>query len=69
MLLEGGHHGADAAAADEGHHDVDAVGGVDFGEDLVADARFVGSVGEEGGVQQRGEGGGDGFGGAVGLEG
>ncbi len=34
VLLEGGHHRADAAAADEGHHDVYAVGGVDFGEEL-----------------------------------
>lgn len=32
VLLECRHHRADAAAADEGHHDVDAVGGLGFVE-------------------------------------
>lgn len=68
VLLERRHHGADAAAADEGHHNVYAIGGVDFGEDLMADAGFVGGVGEEGGVEEGREGGGDGLGRAVGLE-
>lgn len=39
--------------------DLDAIGGVDFGEDLVADAGLSGGVGEKGRVEQRDLGRGD----------
>ena len=42
----------DAAAADEGHQDVDFVGGFDFGVELVQQPRLAGRIGQQGGVQQ-----------------
>ena len=41
---QGLHQGPDAAAADEGHHDIDAVGGLNFRPDLVANAGLTGCV-------------------------
>lgn len=57
---------SDAAAVDEGHHQVDAVGGVDLGEDLVAHARLAGRIGQERRVEEWDEGLRDGLGVAVG---
>jgi len=41
------------AHADEGHHHVDSVGGVHFGEQLASNARFTRGIGEKRGVQER----------------
>ena len=45
----------DAAPADERHHEVDAIGRMEFGEELVADPRFARSVREQRRVEQRDE--------------
>jgi hypothetical protein len=57
----------DATPADEGHDQVDAVGGVDLGEELMADPRLARSVGEEDRVEQRDDRFGNALGGSVGL--
>ena len=42
----------DAAASDEGHDDIDGVGRIDFGVELVEQARLAGRVGEKRGVEE-----------------
>ena len=48
-------HRRDAAVADERHHHVDAVGGVDLRQDLVADAWLAGGVCQQRRIEQRDE--------------
>ena len=45
-------HRRDPAAPNEGHDDVDAVGGMDLGQHLVADARLAGRVRQERRVEE-----------------
>ncbi len=69
VRAQGGEQRRDSAATNERHHHVDAIGGVDLGEDLVADPRLAWGVGEERRVEQRNERLGDRFGAPVGKAG
>lgn len=42
VLAERLQHRVDSGAADERHHDVDAVGRIDLGDDLTAEHRLAG---------------------------
>ena len=60
--------GPDAGAANERHDDVDAIGRVDLGLDLSADARLAGSVREQRRIEKRNERLGNGLRACVGQE-
>ncbi len=66
VAAEGVEQGSDAAAADEGHDDVDAVGRLDLGPQLAPQVRLARRVGEQRRVEQRDQRLGDRLGAAIG---
>lgn len=61
------HQRGNAAASDERHHDVDAIGGVDLCQNLVTDSRFPWCVGKQRRVEERDQRLWNGFGRSIGL--
>jgi hypothetical protein len=55
VVTERAEHRADARPANEGHDDVDAVGGVDLRQDLTSDPRLARRVREQRRVEERDE--------------